>query len=84
MPQKYIEELLGGDCFSIKDDYFIVTSDFKTNKKLSINLKNGMTRWFKFDTTVETISIYTLDDSSNFMPIKPEPVNDIIKNQNIS
>ena len=84
MSQKYIEELSGGDCFFIKDDYFVVTSDFRTNKKLCINLKDGNIRWLKFDMAVEIISIYTIDDSSNFMPIKQEPINDAIKNQNIS
>lgn len=82
---KYVEELLPGQCFCISDTQYIITSDFDNkSKRLCINLKTGQSRWFKFDTVADPISIYILDDNSNFSPINTEPANVSIKNKNLS
>jgi hypothetical protein len=82
---KYIEELLPGQCFCVNNQQYIITSDFDNkSKRLCIDLKTGQSRWFKFDTSTDTISIYILDDNSNFSPINPEPANVSIKNNNFS
>ena len=81
---KYIEELIPGKCFFYSDGYYLVTSDYNSSKKrLCIDLKNGNPRWFAFDKSVSEISIYTIDDDSNFTPINPEPSNATIKNNDI-
>lgn len=84
MSQTYIEELNSGQCFILKDEKYIITCDYKKDQKACINLENGTIRWFKFDTAVEPISIYIIDDNSNFMPVKEERVNDSVKNQKFS
>jgi hypothetical protein len=82
---KYIEEFGPGECFLHSDSYYVVTSDFNNRqKRLCINLKTGQNRWIPFDSAVEKISIYTIDDNGNFAPINPEPANASIKNQDIS
>jgi len=82
---KYIEEFAPGECFLHSDSYYVVTSDFNNRqKRLCINLKTGQNRWIPFDSAVEKISIYTIDDNGNFAPINPEPANASIKNQDIS
>jgi hypothetical protein len=68
---KYLEELGLGDCFSLANNYYVVTSDFKKDgKKLCINLKTGFSNWIKPDETVENIDIFTLDKDSNIIAIK--------------
>ena len=82
---KYIEEFVPGECFLHSDSYYIVTCDFNNRKqRLCINLKTGQNRWIPFDSAVEKISIYTIDENGNFAPINPEPANASIKNQDIS
>lgn len=82
---KYIEEIAPGQCFSFNNEFFISTTDFDLkNKRLCINLKTGQPRWLKFDTAIEVINIYILDENSNFSPVKEEPVNASTKNTNIS
>ncbi len=82
---KYIEELVGGDCFIFNDNHYLVTSDFNNrNKRLCVNLKTGHNRWLPFDSAVEKTSIYTIDENGNFAPINPEPANVSTKNQDIS
>lgn len=80
---KYIEELLPGDCLSLNSSIYIVTTDFKKNSRLCIELKTGQPKWILFDKSVEKISIYALDEDTNFYPINPEPANVPNKNQNI-
>ena len=82
---KYVEELVGGDCFIFSGNYYVTTSDFNSRqKRLCVNLTTGHNRWIPFDSAVEKISIYTIDENGNFAPINPEPANASIKNQDIS
>jgi hypothetical protein len=79
---KYIEEIGIGDCFSIKENYFIVTSDYKKNNdRFCINLQTGFGKWFSSDEMVANIDIFTLDIDSNVIAIKKREKNDI-SNQN--
>lgn len=77
---KYIEELIPGDCFSFNGSIYIVTTDFKRDSRSTIDLKTGQPKWILFDKTVEKVSIYALDDDTNFYPINPEPANANLKN----
>jgi hypothetical protein len=75
---KYIEELRSGNCFLHKDNYYIITIDFKSdNKRLCYNLKNGQPLWFEADSIVEDIQLYTIDKDNNILPIiKTEKIDD--------
>jgi len=81
---KYLEELISGDCFSLEDNNYIVTTDFKKDgKKLCVNLKTGFSNWIKPDETVETIDIFKFDKDSNIIAIRErnkDNTNDISKN----
>ena len=80
----YLEELISGDCFSLEDNNYIVTTDFKKDgKKLCVNLKTGFSNWIKPDETVETIDIFKFDKDSNIIAIRErnkDNTNDISKN----
>lgn len=68
---KYLEELGHGDCFTLEDNNYIVTSDFKQDgKKLCVNLKTGFFNWIKPDTTVDNIDIFKFDKDSNIIAIR--------------
>jgi hypothetical protein len=67
---KYLEELSSGDCFVLKDSFFLITSDFKKDKKLCYSLLNGSPRWLENNTIIDDIQLYTLDNSNNIIPIK--------------
>ena len=75
---KYIEELISGDCFLLNEEYFILTSDFKSDgQRYSVSLKTGLNRWLKSDNMVEQIDIFTLDKHNNILAIKERQKNDI-------
>jgi hypothetical protein len=75
---KYIEELKPGNSFLYKDNYYIITIDFKSdNKRLCYSLKNGQPLWFEPDSIVDDIQLYTIDKENNILPIiKTEKIND--------
>ena len=68
---KYIEELLVGSCFLYKNNYYILTADFKSNhQKLCYDLNSGFPKWIFGDTIVDHIQIYTMDEKNTIIPIK--------------
>lgn len=68
---KYIEELTPGDCFVFKNDYWVLTIDFKNNdKRLCYNLKSGSPSWLNSDNMIDPIQIYTMDKDNTILPIK--------------
>ncbi len=70
---KYIEELIAGDSFIYNNKYYILTSDFKGNgQKLAYSLDEGFAKWFDATNIVEKISLYTLDNQNNILPIKEQ------------
>lgn len=74
---KYIEELSVGDTFTLDNNVFILTSDFKNNGDRScILLSNGNPRWLSSQTTVEVTPIYILDKDNTIIPLKPTTKND--------
>jgi hypothetical protein len=68
---KYLEELLPGNCFFFDNSCFLITCDFKKEKKLCYNLLNGIPRWLENNTVIQETQIYTLDNNNNIIPIKP-------------
>ena len=81
---KYIEELIPGDCFLSEDRIFVLTIDFRKDARMSINLKDGSPRWIKNNASVIKTGIYTLDEDNNFSPVNPEKPNVNPENSNIS
>lgn len=78
---KYIEELIPGNSFLYKNQYFIVTSDFKSNQqKLCYNIQSGHAMWFDPDSIVDDIQIYTMDDKNTIIPISKTPK---LENENV-
>jgi hypothetical protein len=71
---KYLEELIPGDLFSYKNEYFILTCDFrqiKDNKKyFCVSVKNGFSVWMKGNTSVEILDLYFRDKEGNIVAIK--------------
>jgi hypothetical protein len=76
---KYIEELEIGEAFLFENQRYINTADFKKNgSRLAVNIKTGNNRWLKRDDMVESIDIYFLDESSNFVAVTERPKPDAI------
>lgn len=72
---KYVEELKPGDLFLIKNDRFVLTSDFKisTNnryKKLAVNIKNGHLQWIDDGDVVDVLDLYYRDKEGNIISLK--------------
>lgn len=71
---KYLEELIPGDLFSYKNEYFILTCDFRTSKEnkkyFSINIKNGFSSWMEGNTLVEILDLYFRDKEGNIIALK--------------
>lgn len=84
---QYLEEIDKGSCVLIDKEYFVVTSDFKSNgNRLLISLVSGSPRWFGSSVMVEQIEIFTFDKETNILPIKPnnnEPQNILNKTTDI-
>lgn len=69
---KYIEEFEAGDGAEINGEYYVVSSDFKSNgQRMCISLTTGFCRYFKADTIANSNPLYILDKDSNLIPIKP-------------
>lgn len=67
----YIEELVNGDTFLIKEERFIASTDFKKNgSRLCISLDDGSHRWFGPSEIINKISVYYIDNDNNIVPIK--------------
>lgn len=76
---KYIEELNIGDTFTLEDDVFIVTSDFKNNgDRCCVRLSTGNPRWLSSQDVVDITPIYILDKDNTIVPIRPTPKNEQI------
>lgn len=74
---KYLEELGPGDCFSYKEKFYLLTSDYKKNgHRLCYDLKGGNPLWLASQDTVEDTQIYTLDANNNIIAIKPTSKSD--------
>lgn len=71
---RFLEEIIGGDCFLLDSKYFILTSDFKKSKKetlkLCISVADGMCRWFAENTLVEPVPLFTIDMKGDILAIK--------------
>lgn len=71
---KRLEDLLPGDTFSDGNNYFIVTSDYRSRKtgrdSCCVNLKTGNIAWVAASEFVEIDPIYTLDSDNNIVPLK--------------
>ena len=71
---KYLEELIPGDLFSYKNEYFILTCDFrniKDNKKyLCMSINNGFSNWMEGNTSVEILDLYFRDKEGNIIAVK--------------
>lgn len=72
---KYVEELKPGDLFLIKNERFILTSDFRLSKenkykRLSVNISNGFLQWIEDDKIVESLDLYFRDKEGNILAIK--------------
>lgn len=71
---KRLEELLPGNTFSDADNYFIVTSDYRSRKTgrdlCCVNLKTGNIKWISAAEFVEVDPIYILDKENNIVPLK--------------
>lgn len=69
---KYVEELVPGDCFSLDNNYYLLTSDFKASgDRLSYSLDSGNPKWMKANDTVDILPIYRLDEENSIIAIKP-------------
>lgn len=85
---QYLEELESGSCIFYNSEYFLLTSDFKSNgNRLVISMNNGIPRWLSSSAMVDNIDIFTFDKDTNILPIKqrknvPNHISD--KNTNIS
>jgi len=85
MNDKFIEELESGDSFLLDSIYYVLSIDHKKDgSKLGISLIDGSPRWFKGNTIIEKIQIYTMDKDNNIIPIKETKKDDTYKAQNIS
>ena len=81
---KYLEEINIGDCFTLNEAYFIVTSDFKKDgKRLCIDLKTGFGKWLESEESVKEIDIFTLDLNSNIVPIRERKADNPLYQGNI-
>lgn len=75
---KYLEELNNGECFEFKDNYFIITHDFKKNgSRNCIKLDDGSNKWLKSDTIVKVTDIFTMDKDNNIIAIKERIKEDV-------
>lgn len=72
---KYIEELKPGDLFLLKNERFILTSDFRLSKdnrykRLSININTGFLHWFDDNNIVDNLDLYFRDKEGNIIALK--------------
>lgn len=73
----YLETVSGGDTFTYKDDMYVSTSDFKKNgSRLCVNLKDGSMRWLDPSVLITKNPIYSMDNNSDIIPVKPEEKNE--------
>jgi hypothetical protein len=77
---KYLEELESGDTFTLDNQHYLLTCDFKKNgSRNCILLDNGQSRWLESNTIVNFNPIYLLDKDNNVIPIKPTKTDNISK-----
>lgn len=72
---KYVEELKPGDLFLVKNDRFILTSDYKISKsnrykRLSVNVNNGFLQWIDDGEAVDVLDLYYRDKEGNIIALK--------------
>lgn len=69
---KYLEEIEPGTVFMYQNQEYLATIDFKKNNdRLCVLLKDGSMRWLSPNESVETISIYKMDNVNNLIDLKP-------------
>jgi hypothetical protein len=86
---KYIEEIKPGDIFQIKNNKYVLSSDYRktkdTIKKMAISINDGLSYWFDNNTITETIDLYYRDKEGNILLLKEfKDENFNTKNKNIS
>ena len=87
---KYIEEIKPGDIFQIKNNKYVLSSDYRktkdTIKKMAISINDGLSYWFDNNTMTETIDLYYRDKEGNILLLKEfKDEKDLnTKNKNIS
>lgn len=70
---KYLEELIAGDIFLYNSNFYITTSDFKTNgHRCCIDIQRGQFYWFAGNLITKPSALYYLDSNNNFAPVKHE------------
>jgi hypothetical protein len=75
-----INDLDFGASFLYNNIPYIITQDRdRNNRRLSISLKDGSSRWIKDDIEVQLLDLYTIDDNNNFTPLK-ERKSELAKN----
>jgi hypothetical protein len=84
MSDIFIEELGSGDCFILDSVYYVLSIDHKKDGSRScISLRDGTPRWFKGNSIVDKIQIYTMDKDNNIIPLKETIKDDTYQTQNI-
>lgn len=79
---KYLEEINPGDTFSIDNNLYLLTIDFKKNgDRLCYILSSGCPKWMESKTVVNSTPIYYLDKDNNVIPIKITERQDAILNK---
>lgn len=69
---KYIEELNNGEIFAIDQNFYVLSSDFKIDKKtkktkhMCVQIKNGCISWFESDQITSDVPIF-YQDSENVL-----------------
>lgn len=68
---KYIEEIHNGECFTVDNKHYLLTTDFKSNGyRLAYCLEDGCAKWIKNTDIVDPIQVYRLDKDNNIIPLK--------------
>lgn len=83
---KYLEEINTGSCFELKENFYLLTKDFRSKinntEFFCIDLKTGFVKWIKGNEIVKEIILYYLDDDKNLVAIK-EYKDEFTENKNI-
>jgi hypothetical protein len=68
---KYLEETNTGLCVLYESNYYILSSDFKSNgSRMCVNLLNGSNRWIDGNAMVKIIPLYRMDKENNIIPLR--------------
>lgn len=68
---KYIEEIQPGDCFELKNKFYLLTQDFKKNgDRLCISLEDGFANWISQESIINPTDLFTMDKENTIIAIK--------------